>query len=157
MTARADSAPSALHSTRLLILAGRLDAIRQGIASDYDQAFAAGGLTLKAELRPQQRALDGQLGQVLALVQKFSEQGISPADQQVFGTTYGQSLDALNLAWGASSHLLGTLLQARVDSLFHKMWLHLGTALALLFAILGLVFTVARLIAAAQAARGRGQ
>jgi diguanylate cyclase (GGDEF)-like protein/PAS domain S-box-containing protein len=138
---------SALHSATLLILAGRLDAIRQGIASDYDQAFAAGGLALQAGLRPQQQTLDEQLGQVLTLVQKFSEQGISPADRQAFGTTYGQSLDALNLAWESSSHVLGTLLQARVDGLFHKMWLHLGTALALLFAILGLVFAVARLIA----------
>jgi diguanylate cyclase (GGDEF)-like protein/PAS domain S-box-containing protein len=138
---------SALHSTKLLILAGRLDAIRQGIASDYAQAFAAGSLDLKTKLRPHQQALDEQLGQVLKLVQMFSENGVTAADREALGATYGQSLDVLNSAWDATSRVLENLLQTRVDSLFHKMWLHLGTALALLFAILGLVFTVARLIA----------
>ncbi len=141
------AAASSLQATTLLILAGRLDAIRQGIASDYSQAYAAGSPALKAALLPHQKALDDQLGQLLGQVQKASSEGVQPQDQQALAATYGTVLDALSSAWDASSRALGNLLQARVDSLFHKMWLHLGTALALLMAILGLVFTVARLIA----------
>jgi len=137
---------SALQGTTLLILAGRLDAIRQGIASDYSQAYAAGSPALKAALLPHQQALDDQLGQLLGQVQKASGEGVQRQDRQAISATYGAVLDALNLAWGASSQSLNDLLQARVSALFHKMWLHLGTALALLLAILSVVYTVARLI-----------
>jgi diguanylate cyclase (GGDEF)-like protein/PAS domain S-box-containing protein len=141
------AAASSLQGTTLLILAGRLDAVRQGIASDYAQAYAAGSPALRAALQNQQQELEAELGEVLTQVQYFSENGIAPADRQAFRLNYGQALDALSAAWQASTQALGGLLQARVDALFHKMWLHLGTALALLLAILGLVFTIARLIA----------
>ncbi len=45
------------QSTALLIVAGRLDAISQGIRADYKQAYAAGAPPLKAELQPSQQAL----------------------------------------------------------------------------------------------------
>jgi len=137
---------SSLQGTTLLILAGRLDAIRQGITSDYSQAYAAGSPALKAALQTHQRALDDQLGRLLGQVQKASEQGVQPQDRQAIAATYGAALDALNAAWGASAQALEGLLQARVSTLFQKMWLHLGTALALLVAILSVVYTVARLI-----------
>lgn len=138
---------SSLHSTTLLILAGRLDAIRQGIASDYAQALAAGSPALKAALQPQREKLDAQLADLLSQVQRASEQGSTEHERQIFASSHGDALDRLNQAWVASSQALSGLLQARVEAQFHKMWLHLGTALALLLAILSLVFTVARLIA----------
>jgi len=140
-------ASSALQSTTLLVLAGRLDAIRQGIASDYGQAYAAGTPALKVKLQESQLALDHQLEQVLTQVQRFSERGVSMEGRETFQGTYSNALNALHVAWIASSQVLGGLLQTRVDALFAKMWWHLGTALALLAAILGVVFTVARMIA----------
>jgi len=139
-------AASSLQSTTLLVLAGRLDAIRQGISSDYTQAYAAGTPQLKIKLQESQVALDLQLEQMLTQVQLFSERGVSAQGREGFQETYGNALNALHVAWIASSQALGALLQTRVDALFEKMWWHLGTALALLAAILGVVFTVARMI-----------
>jgi diguanylate cyclase (GGDEF)-like protein/PAS domain S-box-containing protein len=141
------SAASSLHSTSLLIQAGRLDAIRQGISSDYAQALAAGSPALKAALQPQREKLDAELADLLGQVQKASEQGTTAAERQAYANSHGNALDTLDQVWVASSRALEGLLLARVDALFHKMWLHLGTALALLLAILSVVFTVARLIA----------
>lgn len=143
----ARGAERGLTSTTLLILAGRLDAIRQAIASDYKQAYAAGNQNFRERLLDPQLALDGQLNQLLAKVQFFAEQDISAADLLQFAKTNGQTLDALDNAWGSASGALLHLLQVRVEGLFTKMWLHLGTALALLMAILGLVYIVARQIA----------
>ncbi|HOE43430.1 MAG TPA: EAL domain-containing protein, partial [Rhodoferax sp.] len=136
-----------LQSTRLLILAGRLDAIHQGITADYKQAYAAGSPAFRSQLLDQQIALNRQLLQLLSMVQTFSEKNILPTDVQQLALLQGQTIDALAQAWQATSGALNALLQQRVDSLFAKMWLHLGTALALLLAILSLVYTVARLIA----------
>jgi diguanylate cyclase (GGDEF)-like protein/PAS domain S-box-containing protein len=138
---------AALQSTRLLILAGRLDAIHQGISADYTQAYAAGGPAFRDKLLDRQIALNRRLLQLLSMVQSLSEKTLSPADVQMLALLQGQTLETLEQAWQGTSAALNTLLQQRVDGLFSKMWLHLGTALALLFAILGLVFTVARLIA----------
>ena len=56
-------------------------------------------------------------------------------------------LRVLDRVWLRSSDELDRLLQARVDGFFHRMWLHLGTALFLLCMILAAVTTVARHIA----------
>ena len=138
---------SSLHSTTLLILAGRLDAIRQGISSDYAQALAAGGPALRMALQPERDKLETQLAELLSQVQRASEQGTTEQERQIYAASHGEALDTLNLAWVDASRALDGLLRARVAALFHKMWLHLGTALALLMAILSVVFTVARLIA----------
>lgn len=138
---------SSLHSTTLLILAGRLDAIRQGITSDYAQALAAGSPALRVALQPQREQLDAHLADLLGQVQRASEHGTTEQERQIYANSHGDALDTLNQAWIASSQALDGLLKAREKALFHKMWLHLGTALALLLAILSVVFTVARLIA----------
>ena len=138
---------SSLHSTTLLILAGRLDAIRQGITSDYAQALAAGSPALRLALQPQREKLDARLADLLSQVQRASEHGTTEQARQIYASSHGDALDTLNQAWVASSQALDDLLKAREKALFHKMWLHLGTALALLLTILSVVFTVARLIA----------
>jgi len=146
-TQHGSAASQTMQSARLLILAGRLDAIQQGISADYQQAYAASDPALRARLQASQRALTDALQTLLTQVQAFSEKHIGPADVQWLAQTQAQTLEALAQAWRSTSDVLGSLLQARVDGLFARMWLHLGTALVLLFAILGLVYTVARLIA----------
>jgi diguanylate cyclase (GGDEF)-like protein/PAS domain S-box-containing protein len=56
-------------------------------------------------------------------------------------------LTSVNEAWQVAVVQLKGLLQARVDQLFSRMWLHLGTALLLLGGILSLVYVVASQIA----------
>jgi diguanylate cyclase (GGDEF)-like protein/PAS domain S-box-containing protein len=55
-------------------------------------------------------------------------------------------LEAMTIAWGSTAADLARLLHDRVDMLFGRMWLHLGTALLLLSCILSLVYAVARQI-----------
>jgi diguanylate cyclase (GGDEF)-like protein/PAS domain S-box-containing protein len=137
----------ALASTTLLILAGRLDAIRQAIAADYKQAYAAGGDDFRSGLLDTQMAVDLQISQLQVQVLLFAEQDIVLADVAEFARAKSHTLQALDQAWGSASGALQGLLKARVAGSFTKMWLHLGTALALLLAILGLVYIVARQIA----------
>jgi diguanylate cyclase (GGDEF)-like protein/PAS domain S-box-containing protein len=136
-----------LQSTALLILAGRLDAALQGIRSDYRQALDAGDDTLKARMKPAQDALDGSLSEMLAQVQQLANRDVAAQDIDLINRIYTGSLATLFDAWGVGEEQLGRLLQARVDTLFSRMWLHMGTALLLLSCILGLVYWIARLIA----------
>jgi diguanylate cyclase (GGDEF)-like protein/PAS domain S-box-containing protein len=143
---QARPADRAIHGTTLLILAGRLDAIAQGIRADYKQAYAAGSTEFGGGLLDQQLAMERHIGQLLALTQSFAEQEVTASDGRTFLRLHSQTLEALDAAWGSTSAALDTLLEKRVEGLFSRMWLHLGTALALLFGILSLVYTVARLI-----------
>jgi HAMP domain-containing protein len=133
-------------SSELLTLAGRLDAVMLGVESDYDQAFIAGSPDLRAsQTRPREAlrtavaAFEAQLQDVAA---GESRLGVAQASAQ-----HARVLEALRDAWGVGIHDLEGLLLQRVDRLFARMWLHLGTALALLGCILGLVTLVARQIA----------
>lgn len=144
---RADDKPvdAGLPATSLLILAGRLDAIRQGISADYLQAYTAGSPALRASLSANENDLTTRLNDMLKLVRDAAQQHTG-ADAKSFDTQHRQSLQALANAWGQTSQALDMLLKARADGLFARMWLHLGTALLLLLAILGLVYVVARQI-----------
>ena len=133
-------------STALLILAGRLDAVSQGIRADYKQAYAAGDASLQAALAPSQTVLDAHLALLLLQVQELSDRDVTGQDLQAVVLGYQQALSELDAAWLAGGNALAQLLEARVDTLFARMWLHLGTALLLLLGILSLVVVVARLI-----------
>ncbi len=135
-----------LQATGLLILAGRLDAIRQGISADYLQAYTAGSPALRASLSTGELALTVRLNDMLKLVRDAAQQNVARNEADAFNTQHRQSLQALALAWRQTSHALDTLLKVRVEGLFARMWLHLGTALLLLVGILGLVYIVARQI-----------
>ena len=114
-------------------LAGRLEAAAHGIESDFAEAMAAGDARLRERLRPVAKALRASL-----------------ADARADGddaALRARLLDDADAAWIALEAELGRLLQARIDRLFARMWLHLGTALALLAAILSVVTLVARQIA----------
>ena len=135
-----------LQATNLLVLAGRLDAIRQGISADYLQAYTAGSPALRANLSADEALLIARLNDLLTQVRNAAQVNASRIDAAAFDALHRQSLQALTRAWGQTSHTLDTLLKVRVDGLFARMWLHLGTALLLLVGILGLVYIVARQI-----------
>nr|WP_315204075.1 EAL domain-containing protein [uncultured Albidiferax sp.] len=141
--------PSGLQDrrTELLILAGRLDAVALGIRSDYNQAFAAGSPAQRAALQASRTVLETRLGQFLAAVQLLADGDANPRNLDLLQQHYGKSVLALTEAWARTATDLDRLLHARVDALFNRMWLHLGTAFLLLSCILSLVYAVARQIA----------
>ncbi|APW37676.1 sensor domain-containing diguanylate cyclase [Rhodoferax koreense] len=132
--------------TELLILAGRLDAVALGIRSDYTQAFAAGTLVQRTALEPGRKLLEDRLGEFLAAVQALADGSVNPRSLEQLRGHYAGSLEALTQAWALTATDLDRLLRERVDLLFTRMWLHLGTALLLLSCILSLVYAVARQI-----------
>lgn len=144
-----NAAPSArgpLWTSELLTLVGRLDAVMLGIESDYNQAFIAGSPQLRVALIRQREALKASLASLQALLQGIAA-GESRLTLAQVGAQQAQVLGALRDAWSVGIVDLERLLNQRVDSLFARMWLHLGTALVLLGCILSLVTLVARQIA----------
>lgn len=133
-------------ASELLTLTGRLDAVMQGIESDYNQAFNASKPEMHAALANQRQALKTSLTELQGLLQTMAagESRRSLADVSEQQT---RVLLALTSAWDSGFTHLDYLLAQRVDGLFARMWLHLGTALVLLGCILSLVTLVARQIA----------
>ena len=133
-------------SSELLTLVGRLDAVMLGIESDYNQAFIAGSPEMRAALVRQREALKAAQEGFQALLQGIAS-GESRLTVAQVGVQEAQVLGALRDAWSVGIVDLERLLNQRADSLFARMWLHLGTALVLLGCILSLVTLVARQIA----------
>jgi len=131
-------------AARLLILEGRLDAVEQGLDSDYREAYAS---THHAALRP---ALEPSRQALMAAIAGLRRAGAQAQGPQGRGSLQGAHrslVQSLGVAWQAASAALQTLLTQRIDGFFSRMWLHLGTALSLLCLILSAVFFVARQIA----------
>ncbi|MES2186031.1 MAG: EAL domain-containing protein [Pseudomonadota bacterium] len=143
----AEAAERGERRAELLILAGRIDAAALGIRSDYLQAFAAGSPALRSALDPGRQALADALGEFLTIVQRLAS--TQPGDRDLAQLQAARStlLYELDRAWVRAAGELDVLLQDRVDALFARMWLHLGTALLLLGCILSLVYAVAQQIA----------
>ncbi len=133
-------------SSELLTLVGRLEAVTLGIESDYNQAFIAGSPELRAALAREREALHAALLEFQSRLQAIAS-GESRLTMDQLAEQEARVLAALQAAWGAGIKDLDRLLHQRVDSLFSRMWLHLGTALLLLGCILSLVTLVARQIA----------
>jgi diguanylate cyclase (GGDEF)-like protein/PAS domain S-box-containing protein len=134
-------------TAQLLTLVGRLDAVLQGMESDYAQAWLAGSPQLKGALLETRQSLL-QAGRAFAVtVQATAQEKPTAAQVAELDQAYQQALSALNDAWRVGVEQLQVLLDARVDGLFHRMWLHLGTAFLLLGCILSLVYLVASQIA----------
>jgi hypothetical protein len=133
--------------TQYLILEGKLDATRQGIDTDHSEAYAAGGPALKAQLRPAHAKLQAALEAYRRSARLLFDSGATP--QSLAGVHVAQAglVRELQVAWAVAGGAMDGLLDARVASLYHRMWIHLGTALALLCAILAIVYFVARQIA----------
>ena len=94
----------------------------------------------------QREALKASLMELQSLLQAMaageSRRSVADVAQQ-----QAKVLQALTWAWDSGITDLDRLLAQRVDGLFARMWLHLGTALVLLGCILSLVTLVARQIA----------
>ncbi len=131
----------------LLTLVGRLDAVLLGIEADYGQAGIAGSPRLKDVLAHTREALQLQARTFGAMVKNSTNSSLTPAQEAELDAAFGQALVALNAAWQVGGAELQGLLQSRVNGLFSRMWLHLGTALLLLGGILSLVYVVASQIA----------
>ena len=138
--------PKAEQRTQFLIFEGRLDATAQGIASDHAEAYAAGGAGLRAALQPAQGELAEALRAFRQSARRLAEDGATGQALAEAQAAQSRLIDALQRSWGASSTAMAGLLQARIDGLYARMWLHLGTALVLLLAILVIVTLVARSI-----------
>jgi len=133
--------------TRYLVLEGQLDAVLQGLRSDFAEASAANH-TLEVSLGP-------SVGQMRAAVEAYrsaaqtvvdSGGAVDPALLDAVDAAQQKLVDRVQRAWSDTGTQLGDLLHARVKGLFQRMWLHLGTALFLLCSILGMVYFVAQQI-----------
>ena len=132
---------------QLLTLVGRLDAVLLGIESDYEQAWLAGSPKLKAALDASRRAVLAQARAFGVEVQDAANGDLNASHQAQLDGSYQRALFALNDAWRTGVVEMQSLLHTRVEGLFSRMWLHLGTALLLLGCILSLVYLVASQIA----------
>ncbi|MEC5384682.1 EAL domain-containing protein [Uliginosibacterium sp. H3] len=132
---------------QLLAMAGRLDAVLQGIESDYTQTWLAASPALKAALSTDRQRLLQDANAYLAAVKFTAYETSSAASEKALEQAYQRALGSLSTTWKTGIAQMQILLQARVESLFRRMWLHLGTALLLLGGILSMVYLVASQIA----------
>ncbi|CAM2160122.1 EAL domain-containing protein [Paraburkholderia tropica] len=133
-------------STRYLVLEGQLDAVAQGLRSDFAEAGAANEHV--------QRALNPPITRLLAALETYRDaarvavahDGADDASRDAADAAQRALVASVGDAWRATGAELDTLLHARVSGLFSRMWLHLGTALFLLCGILSMVYLVAQQI-----------
>ena len=132
--------------TDLSILEGRLDAVLNGINSDYDEALAAGPAHLRTTLEPSHRHFIAAMTEFRQLPGQLVADG--GGEQRALLADKHQALvGELYVTWRAATTGLDELLAARIHGLYERMWIHLGTAVALLALILSIVYFVARQIA----------
>jgi diguanylate cyclase (GGDEF)-like protein/PAS domain S-box-containing protein len=147
MQGRSQQPANQAQAAQLLTLLGRLDAVLQGLESDYEQVWLAGSPPLQAALKDTRESLIKQSRLFESTVKRATETESTAAESVQLNALYQSALQSLDQAWSACIVELQGLLQHRVQSLFSRMWLHLGTALVLLGGILSLVYLVASQIA----------
>ena len=130
--------------SRLFVLEGELRSAGRAIQSDYSEAVAASLPLLTERLSPAQATLAAAIDRYRAVVRQAAvgeqlERALVDAAEKIV-------LDALDGAWDRGNHELTRLIELRVHDFFVRMWLHLGTAAALLGIILFAVYYVARRI-----------
>lgn len=145
-SAKGGSGPSELE-TKLLVLEGRLATARDGMDSDFSEAFAAGTPQLKASLDPVRQRFGAAVTSYRAAARSAAEAGAEAGARDALLAAHDRLMVELESVWQASSAQMDELLQRRIHGFFARMWLHLGTALGLLALILTAVFFVARQIA----------
>ncbi len=133
--------------TRYLILEGKLDASVQGIRADHAEAYAAGGQPLQTTLEPAQFRLKTAIERFRQQSQQVVDSGGTPETLAALSIAQTAVLHQLQASWSTASRALDSLLYTRIRGFYQRMWLHLGTALGLLFIILTIVTFVARQIA----------
>ncbi|CAB3767603.1 bifunctional diguanylate cyclase/phosphodiesterase [Paraburkholderia solisilvae] len=142
---RDDRRPAAadLLRTRYLVHEGQLDAVLQGLRTDFAEAVAA-----NHEL---DRALGPSIQQMNRSIEDYRRAARAIVDSGGADTARFAAADAaqqrvvtdVDETWRKTGIELDRLLHERVRALFARMWLHLGTALFLLCGILTMVYTVA--------------
>jgi len=132
---------------QLLTLVGRLDAVLVGMESDYEQVRSAGTPKLAASLEATRLDVTAQARSFQKVLEDAAETRPYPGQQAALEDPYQAALMAVDEAWKVGIKELNGLLLERVDHMFSRMWLHLGTALLLLGGILSLVYLVASQIA----------
>ncbi|MFY9514632.1 MAG: diguanylate cyclase, partial [Rubrivivax sp.] len=133
--------------TQYLIVEGRLDATALGVQQDHSEAFAAGRPELEQRLRPRLLSLQQSVEAFRTASRRLVDDGMTTGALQTARAAQQALLSDLQRSWAEAGQALDGLLVARIHTLFQRMWLHLGTALLLLAAILGMVTVVARAIA----------
>jgi len=133
--------------TQYLILEGKIDATLQGIRADHAEAYAAGGAALKTALEPGELRLQAAVEHFRHQARLLVEAGATPQALAAAQLAQAELIRELQASWSAASTALDSLLVKRIEGLYQRMWLHLGTALLLLMAILATVTFVARQIA----------
>jgi len=146
-TAQLVRTPRAAHlQTEYLILEGRLDAIDKGIDADYAEAIAANHSPLKARMVASRRQLHEAINDYRSSAHRIAIDHVRGAKAPDMAAAAQALLAQQEMAWTTAEAMLGELLEARIETLFERMWIHLGTAAALLLLILSVVYFVARQI-----------
>ncbi len=143
-------APRGEHSrlrTEYLLLEGRLDAVDRGLSSDYAEAIAAStSTTFKTQMNASQQRLRVAINALRDSARQIvidNARGVRAPDVAAAAKAL---LSQQEIAWTTADTMLDQLLKARIDTLFRRMWIHLGTAAGLLALILCVVYFVARQI-----------
>ncbi|WP_408181231.1 EAL domain-containing protein [Paraburkholderia dipogonis] len=131
--------------TRYLVLEGQLDAVLQGLRSDYAEASAANG-TLTSAVGPSMERMLAQIEVYRRAASAAINADGDPGMLAALDDAQQQVILSVNDAWSVTGNQLERLLHERVHGLYERMWLHLGTALFLLCAILSMVYFVAQQI-----------
>ncbi|MBS1230003.1 MAG: hypothetical protein H6R17_3280 [Proteobacteria bacterium] len=142
-------APRAAHNqlqTEYLILEGRLDAIDKGIDADFAEAIAANHSPLKARMIASRRQLREAINTYRGNAHRIAIDNVRGAKAPDMASAAQALLAQQETAWTTAEAMLGELLKSRIETLFERMWIHLGTAAALLLLILSVVYFVARQI-----------
>lgn len=131
------------HQTRYLLLEGRLDSAWQALESDYSEAFAAGGPALAGPLLPGLAQLRETLTAYRSAAASAVGTAAIPLQREALADAHRAAVAALAQSWQEATEQMERLLSARIHGFFSRMWLHLGTAVALLVLILSAVYFVA--------------
>lgn len=131
--------------TRYLVLEGQLDAVLQGLRSDYAEA-AATNATLTRTIGPPITHMLAAIDAYRRVAGAAVDAGSDAATLTALDAAQQGVVMSVSDAWSATGNQLERLLHERVRGLFERMWLHLGTALFLLCAILSMVYFVAQQI-----------
>ncbi len=133
--------------TRYLVREGQLDAVLQGLRTDFAEAVAADH-ALDGALGPSMQQMYRSIEDYRRVARAIVESGgaVDPSLLAAADATQQRLIGRVDEAWRKTGFALDRLLHERVRALFARMWLHLGTALFLLCGILGMVYFVAQQI-----------
>jgi len=132
--------------TEYLILEGQLDATVKGISADYAEAIAAGKPDFRREMTVARNSLLASINVFRDGAHRAINEPVRQADTPDIDHAAATLLVQLDEGWSKAGDIMDGLLEKRLDHLFQRMWIHLGTAASLLLLILSVVYFVARQI-----------